>query len=146
RLNDNVLHLPVRPSRGNFYEAGFAKGLFRKLRLDAAWYRRSMNNFADDDLLLNTGVSFPIAFRNAEIHGVEAKIEIPRWGPISGFVSYSNSVGTGWLPVTGGLFLGDEAADLLKPAGRFPVSQDQRNSVRGRIRWQIVHRLWTALA
>ena len=35
-----------------------------------------MNNFADDDLLLNTGVSFPIAFRRAEIYGAEVKLEI----------------------------------------------------------------------
>ena len=27
-LNDNVLRLPVKPSMGNFYEAGFSKGLF----------------------------------------------------------------------------------------------------------------------
>ena len=32
-----------------------------------------MTNFADDDLLLNTGVSFPIAFRRARVEGTEAR-------------------------------------------------------------------------
>ena len=71
-LNDNVLHLPVHPSRGDFYEAGLAKGILGKLRLEANYFRRAMNNFADDDLLLNTGVSFPIAFRRAQIEGTES--------------------------------------------------------------------------
>jgi hypothetical protein len=145
-LNDNVLRLPVRPSHGNFYEGGVAKGLFGKIRLDANYFRRSMDNFADDDLLLNTGVSFPIAFRKAEVRGVEAKLEIPRWGPLSGFLSYSNMLGIGYLPVTGGLFLGSDAQGLLNVSNSFPISQDQRNSARGRFRYQVAPRFWLALA
>ena len=96
-LNDTVLRLPVRPSLGNFYEAGLSKGLFGKLRLDANYFRRNVDNFADDDVFLNTGVSFPIAFQHAEIAGLETKLAIPRWGRISGFLSYSNQKGN-WIP------------------------------------------------
>jgi hypothetical protein len=144
-LSDNVLRLPVRPSRGNYYEAGFTKGFFRRVRLDGNYYVRHMDNFADDDLLLNTGVAFPIAFREAAIHGVEAKLELPRWGPLSGFLSYSNMLGVGYLPVTGGFFLGDEASGLLNTRERFPITQDERNSLRARVRWQVVPRVWAAL-
>jgi hypothetical protein len=45
--------------------------------------------------------------------------------------------------VTGGLFLGDDAAGLL-PSGHFPDSQDQRNTVRGRLRYQVTPRFWIA--
>ena len=144
-LSNQVLRLPVRPSLGNFFEGGLAKGFFGKLRLDANYFRRSMDNFADDDLLLNTGVSFPIAFHNAEIHGVEAKLEIPRWGRVSGYVSYSNMLGVGYLPVTGGLFLGSDGAGLLGGTDRFPLTQDQRNAVRSRFRYQVAPRFWLAL-
>jgi len=143
-LNDSGLVLPVRPSRGNYYEAGFAKSLFGHLRLDAAYYRRDFTNFADDDLLLNTGISFPIAFEHATIHGVEVKLEIPRWGPLSGFISYSNMLGVGRLPITGGLFLDDNAASLLQSTDQFPVTQDQRNTARARFRYQVLPRLWVA--
>lgn len=143
-LNNAGLVLPVRPSLGNFYEAGFAKSLLGKLRLDASYYRRNLSHFADDDVLLNTGVSFPIAFARAVIYGFETKIEIPRWGPVSGYVSYSNMLGTGQLPVTGGLFLDSGAASLLQSTDRFPVSQDQRNTVRARFRYQVAPRLWFA--
>ncbi len=45
--------------------------------------------------------------------------------------------------MTGGLFLGDDAAGLLS-GGHFPDSQDQRNTVRGRLRYQVTPRLWIA--
>jgi len=145
-LSQEVLRLPVRPSRGNFYQAGFTKGLFTKLRLDTSFFRRAVSNYADDDVLLNTGISFPIAFQNATIEGVEVKLEIPRWGPVSGYVSYSNITGLGYTPVTGGLFLGSDAANELVPRGAFPDSQDQRNTVSSRFRYEIHPRFWVAMA
>lgn len=143
-LNDKFVSLPLRPSRGNFYEAGFSKSLFRRARLDASYFRRKIRNLADDEVLLNTGVSFPIAFAGASIYGIETKLEIPDWGPVSGFVSYTNMLGRGRLPIAGGLFLQDNAADLLLSTGQFPITQDQRNTARARIRYQMLPRLWVA--
>jgi hypothetical protein len=145
-LNRQVLRLPVRPSLGNLYELGFTKGFLGKLKLDVNGYDRSFSNMADDDLLLNTGISFPIAFRKGKIYGAEAKIEIPRWGKLSGYLSYSYMVGFGYTPVTGGLFLGDDATTALTNRSRFPVTQDQRNTVSTRFRYQIVRRAWVAFS
>jgi outer membrane cobalamin receptor len=142
----NVTRLPVRPSAGNFFEAGVSKRFFSKMHLDVTHFSRGMTNFADDDLLLNTGVSFPIAFRRAEIQGTELKLEVPRWRALSGFVSYTNMTGWGFLPVTGGLFLGEDAATALTNTDRFPISQDQRHTVRGRVGCQLSERTWIALA
>ena len=140
------LRLPVLPSHGNYYEVGLTKGFFHKLRFDVNCFDRSVNNFADDDQLLDTAVSFPIAFRKANIYGAEGKLDIPHWGRLSGFVSYSYMVGSAYLPVTGGLFLGDDATNALSQTnGRFWVSQDQRNTVRTRFRYQLVERVWVAL-
>ena len=114
------------------------KAFANQFRFDANYFRRYVNNYADDDQILNTAVSFPIAFRKAILYGAEAKIEVPHWGRFSGFLSYSYIVGNAWFPVTGGLFLGDEAVSagqLL--AGHFPDSQDQRNTARIHIRYQL---------
>ncbi|MGB0035796.1 MAG: TonB-dependent receptor [Candidatus Acidiferrales bacterium] len=144
-LNPNVLRLPVKPSHGDYYEVRLTKGFFGKLRLDTNYFRRHVNNYADDDQLLSTAVSFPIAFRKAIIYGAEAKIDIPRWGGLSGFVSYSYIVGNAWFPVTGGLFLGNDATSALSNlTGHFPDSQDQRNTLRTRFRYQIAPRFWAA--
>ena len=142
-LSDLVLRLPVAPSHGNYYEVGLSKGFFGEMKLDANVFSRRVNNFADDDLLLSTAVSFPIAFDKAYIYGLEGKIEIPHWRRINGFVSYSYSVGSAYLPITGGLFLGNDATSALRQlTGRFWVSQDQRATVRSRVRYQFTDRVW----
>jgi len=145
-LNDTVVRLPVRPSFGHFFEAGLSKRLFSVARVDVTQYARRMRDFADDDVLLNTGVSFPIAFDRGEIHGTEVKLDIPRWGAWSGFTSYSYMRGTGFLPITGGLLLGDDDESALTSSDAFPISQDQRHTVRGRVAYQVSDRAWVALA
>ena len=152
-LNPNVYRVPVEPSHGNYFEIGATKSLLSQFRFDANYFRRYVNNFADDDQILNTAVSFPIAFRKAIIYGAEAKLELPHWNRFSGFLSYSYIVGNVWFPVTGGLFIGDDAISAnpqLCPTtntcltGHFPDSQDQRNTLRARLRYQVMSRLWIA--
>ena len=140
-LGADVIHLPVRPSLGHFYEGGVSKLLFGAGRLDASYFVRRMTNFADDDLLLNTGVSFPIAFDHATIRGVETKFEVPRWQGVSASMSYAWMRGLGTLPITGGLFLGEEAV-ALSSRDTFPISQDQRHTVRGQMNYQATPALW----
>jgi outer membrane receptor for Fe3+-dicitrate len=144
-LNPVVVRLPVRPATANYYEVGVTKAFFGQLRLDANVFRRDFRNYSDDDVLLDTGVSFPIAFAKGRIAGEEVRLEIPRWGRFSGYVSYSNQSGIGQGPITGGLFLGSDAANDLSATGRFAVSQDQRNTLRARVRLQAHSRLWLAL-
>jgi hypothetical protein len=138
-----VVRLPVQPARANYYEVGFTKSFAGKLRIDGNVFRRDFSNYSDDDVLLDTGISFPIAFSSAEIHGEEIQIAVPRWGRFSGVLSYSNQTGIGQGPITGGLFLGDETAGIADTS-KFPVSQDQRNTLRGRLRFQAAERLWFA--
>jgi TonB-dependent Receptor Plug Domain len=140
-----VLRLPVQPSKGDYYEVGATKSFFRQLRLDANMFRRDVNNYADDDQILNTSISFPISFEKAIIYGAEGKLDIPDWHAFSGFLSYSYQVGNAWFPVTGGLLLGQDAVNATTQlTGHFPDSQDQRNTVRGRIRYQVRPRFWLA--
>ena len=55
-------------------------------------------------------------------------------------------VGSAYLPVTGGLFLGSDATNALnQTSGRFWDSQDQRNTVHARLRYQLNTRAWIAI-
>ncbi|MFZ0301836.1 MAG: TonB-dependent receptor [Terracidiphilus sp.] len=141
-----AVELPVAPSHGSYYELGATKAFFGKLRLDTNMFRRDVNNYADDSQVLSTGISLPIAFWKAVIYGAEGKLDVQHWGRFSGFASYSYIVGNAWNPVTGGLFLGDDATGATTQlTGHFPDSQDQRNTVRDRIRYQAAPRFWVAL-
>jgi hypothetical protein len=139
----SFLRLAVEPSEGNYYEAGLTKVFGGKVRLATNYFRRLVSNYADDDQIASSAISFPISFRKSDIYGAEAKIDVPDWRGFSGFLSYSYMVGFASFPVTGGLFLGDDAQDLPS-GGRFPVSQDQRNTIRGRVRYQVRPRFWIA--
>lgn len=144
-LSKQFLDLPVQPSRGNYFEGGLSKEFGGRMHVDVNSYRRDVRNYADDNQLLNTGVSYPIAFNNAEIYGAEGKIDLLHLGRLNGFASYSYMVGNAWYPVTGGLFLGgDASAALSQVSGHFPDSQDQRNTLRTRLQYRLMPRIWLA--
>jgi hypothetical protein len=144
-LDPEVLRKPVLPSVGNYYEVGISKGIRKQLRVDANTYLRRFRNYADDNPLLDTSISFPIAFARASIFGAEGKVDLPRWRILSGYASYSYMLGTCYLPVTGGLFLGDQATQALEQlSGRLWVSQDQRNTLRTRWTAHLPRQFWVA--
>ena len=144
-LSGQFLRLPVQPSRGNYYEGGVTKAFSDRMSVAVNLYRRDARNFADDDQLLNTGVSYPIAFDKSVIYGAEGKVSLVRLGKLTGFASYSYMEANVWFPATGGLFLGNNAgAALTQLAGHFPASQDQRNTLRSRLQYRIAPRLWLA--
>lgn len=144
-LDQKVAQLPLRPSRGNYYELGATKELFKRAHISANVFRRAIRNVSDDDVLLNTGVSFPIALSSANIYGVEGQLALPQWGPVTAWVSYSYQVASARLPVVGGLFLGQDAADELNSNARIWVTQDQRHTVHGQVRYQPWSRFWMAV-
>jgi outer membrane receptor protein involved in Fe transport len=143
-VNPESVRLPVEPSRGHFFEAGITTALGGVGRLDVTGYRRTFVNFADDDVFLNTGVSFPVAFAAADIAGLDAKLTLPTWRRTGGFVSYGLLKGTADLPVVGGLFIGDEALEELEATGTIPITQDQRHTFRAQARYDLTGRVWTA--
>ena len=145
RLGAETLRLPVPASRGNFFEAGLSKSIANRMRIDLSAFNRRMTDVADDDLLLNTGVSFPIAFRRADINGAELRLELRQWKNLSGTLSYSYLHGTGELPITGGLFLGEEGQAQLESTDRFPITQDQHHTIRGRATCQLSPSGWIAI-
>jgi hypothetical protein len=145
QINSDFLREPVRPSTGNDFELGGTKGFANRLRVDATTYWRHARNAADDDQLLNTGVSYPIAFDRSETYGAEAKVQLVGAGRVSGFVSYSYMVAQAWFPVTGGLFLGKDAdAASANLSGHFPATQDQRNTLATRWEGKLAKRLQVA--
>lgn len=143
-LNGVTAFLPVLPAHANYYEAGMTKNIGGKASWTADYFRREIDDMSDDDLLLNTGVSFPISFKHGSIQGVESKLDLPRWGRWSGYLSYSYLIGRAQLPVAGGLFLGADVAELASTE-RVPISQDQRNTGSLRVLYQVSSSIWAAI-
>ena len=142
---EGALSKPVPASRAHFFEIGFRKPVGDALSLDLKHYWRTFRNYIDDDVFLNTGLSFPITFNTAQIEGTEVRLEVPRWRGISFFMSFSNMLGHASSPVTGGLFLqGDEVEELRDVGEQFPITQDQRNTVAAQVRFELHPRIWAS--
>jgi hypothetical protein len=123
-----------------------SKGLGGVARLDATYFHRYATQFADDDVLLNTGVSFPVALATATVNGVDIKLDVPATRRVSGSIAYSWMRGFEQLPVTGGLFLDDDAPELLTSAETFPMTQDQRHTLRARASYRVSDPVWVTMA
>lgn len=145
QLNQTTAQLVLRPARGNYYEVGATKEFLHKARCSLNYFRRDIHNFGDDDVLLETGISFPTALHSASIYGAESQIALAEWGPFSGWLNYSYMVAKAQLPVVGGLFLGQDAAPLLNSKETIWVTQDQRHTAHAQVRYQPVKRFWTTL-
>jgi len=136
--------LPILPSRAHFIEGGLTAALAHAARLDVTGYRRTYSQFADDDVLLNTGVSFPVAFDSARVHGIDAKLTLPPWRQLSASFSYSLLKGSATLPAVGGLFLGEAALRRLEASDDVAITQDQRHTIRGHAKYDVNSRAWVA--
>ena len=53
------LRLPVQPSVGDYFEGGLTQGLWGKAKLDINYFRRVVDNYADDDQIDNTSDQLP---------------------------------------------------------------------------------------
>jgi len=145
RLSPGALLLPVPPSRGNFWQWGLSQMAGRHVQVEADLFLRELRHFADDDPLLGTSISLPIAFSRARIRGLEGSVELPGWGAWSGGINYSYQLGVARLPLTGGLFL-EPAEALQQPGVWLPISQDQRQTARARVRRELGTMSWVSLA
>ena len=125
------------PRAATISKLGLSKAFGDHVRFDANWFRRNVSNFEDDDLLLNTGVSFPIAFCRAKIQAHEMR----NWKNRAG-ENFQDSLATriqresGNSLSLGGLFLDDSDADLLNATYSFRSRRSRSQiAVNGYVRY-----------
>jgi outer membrane receptor protein involved in Fe transport len=123
----------VEPERQWAFEAGVAQQ-FRRWRLDAAYWRRDGRDMADPNVFFGTTILFPNAVDKGRAQGVDVRLEVPRWRGWSGYASASVGKVIQTAPITGGLFLEDEIADI-EPGEEFLPDHDQRVALAGGATW-----------
>jgi outer membrane cobalamin receptor len=121
---------PIRPERQDVYEAGVQFAAGPLLTVDASVFRKDSRDQQDNNNFFDTGIIFPTTLRRIEVTGLEARVSmLPRRG-WSGSLSATTGRAVSSPPFTGGLFLGQDAVDLLS-AGPFLIDHDQRLGVHG---------------
>jgi outer membrane receptor for ferrienterochelin and colicin len=116
----------LQPERQTAAEIGIEQLFWRGTRLDVAYWRRRVKHAADPNVFFGTTIVFPNTVARGRASGLDVRLEVPRRGGWSGYVSYANAMVEQEGPITGGLFLEDDIADI-GPGTRFTPDHDQRN-------------------
>jgi hypothetical protein len=133
---------PIRPERQNVYEVGFQRAVAGTATIDVAVYHKTSRDQQDNNNFFDTGIIFPTTLAAITVDGAEVRLTLaPRRG-VSGTISATAGRATSTPPFTGGLFLGQDAVDLLS-SGPFAIDHDQRLSLHGTIQYDASGCLWT---
>ena len=124
----------VEPERQWAFEAGVNHRVGARFRIDAAiWYRR-ITEAADPNVFAGTTIIFPNAVAEGRARGFDVRLEIPRHGAWSGYLNASLGRVRQRGPITGGLFLEGEIAELGS-GDEFIPDHDQRLVAGGGVTW-----------
>jgi outer membrane receptor for ferrienterochelin and colicin len=105
------------------------------VRIDVAYWRRSMRNVADPNVFAGTTVIFPNAVDQGRAQGVEMRVEVPRYRGWSGYANAAVSKVVQIGPINGGLFL-EEEVEEIGPGVEFTPDHDQRFTAAAGLTWE----------
>lgn len=95
-------------------------------RLELAVWQRRIRNQADPNVLFGTNIVFPNSVARGHAKGLDLRLELPRRGPWSAYVSYTLSKVVQFGPINGGLFLEEDFPEI-GPGTPFTPDHDQRH-------------------
>jgi outer membrane receptor protein involved in Fe transport len=124
----------VEPERQWALEAGVEHRFGRGLRLDVAYWQRHVDEYADPNVFFGTTIVFPNAVASGRANGLDARLDVAPGGPWSGYANLGIAKVTQTGPITGGLFLEDDVAEI-GPGVEFTPDHDQRVVASGGLVW-----------
>jgi outer membrane receptor protein involved in Fe transport len=131
--------IPLPGERDIQHDIGLSIPL-RGWALDVDNFHTSARNFLDHDVLGDSGIFIPLTDLGAIISGTEVTLRSPRLFHLAQWrVAYSNQIGQGIGPITGGLL---ESA----PTGNFLLDHDQRNTVSSVLSLTLPSHIWATPA
>ncbi|MEO8505141.1 MAG: TonB-dependent receptor [Acidobacteriota bacterium] len=110
--------------RHDAYEVGLQQGVGSYLRADLSYWKRKVENAADQDQFFNTGIVFPLNFKSGDLEGWNVRLDGGPWKGLRGYLSLGHVHALYTPPFVGGLFLDAGALDSLT-AGPFLIDHDQ---------------------
>jgi len=120
----------------NAYTAGLQQGLGANLRLDISYWKRKVDNAADQDQFFNTGIVFPLNFKGGDLSGWNARLDFGPAAGVRGYLSVGHVKAIYDPPFVGGLFLDAGALDSIT-AGPFVIDHDQDIQEQLGVFWDI---------
>jgi outer membrane receptor protein involved in Fe transport len=131
--------IPLRGERDIQHDIGLSIPV-HGWSIDVDSFHTSARNFLDHDVIGDSGIFIPLTDLGAIISGTEVALRSPKLFHMAEWrIAYSNQIGQGIGPITGGLL--EDA-----PSGNFLLDHDQRNSLSAVLALTLPGRMWATPA
>jgi Carboxypeptidase regulatory-like domain len=105
-LAENVFgsnSVPIAPGFRNQFNTGFQQAVGKFLLIDADYFWKYTHNAYDFGTLLNTTISFPIAWHNSKLDGVTGRVSTTNLHGFQAYWTFGHTRARYFFPETGGL-------------------------------------------
>jgi hypothetical protein len=119
----------LQPGLRNQYNAGLQQGLGRWIVVDADYFWKYTHNAYDFSTLLNTTITFPIAWKESKIDGVSARVSTIDLHGFRAYYTLGHNRARYFPPENGGLL-------APNPPGVFRIDHDQALQTTLNLRYQ----------
>jgi hypothetical protein len=134
--------VPIQPGFRNQFNTGFQQSIGRYLLIDADYFWKYTHNAYDFSTLLNTTITFPIAWHNSKLDGVTGRVSTTNLKGFQAYWTFGHTRARYFPPETGGLI--PQGAPLVN--GVFRIDHDQAFQSTTVFRYQRPHNTeWVAL-
>jgi hypothetical protein len=132
--------VPIAPGFRNQFNAGFQQSVGRFLLIDADYFWKYTHNAYDFSTLLNTTITFPIAWHNSKNDGVTGRVSTINLKGFQAYWTFGHTRARYYPPEDGGLI--PQGAALA--AGVFRIDHDQAFQSTINLRYQRKNAEWIA--
>jgi hypothetical protein len=134
--------VPIAPGFRNQFNAGFQQAIGKFLLIDTDYFWKYTHNAYDFSTLLNTTITFPIAWHNSKLDGVTGRVSTTNLKGFQAYWTFGHTRARYYPPETGGLI--PQGTPLA--GGVFRIDHDQAFQSTANFRYQRPHNAeWIAL-
>ena len=120
---------PISPGTRNQFNVGFQQSIGRFLLVDADYFWKYTTNAYDFNILLNTTITFPIAWNKSKLDGVTGRVSTTNIHGFQAFWTVGHNRARYFPPEVGGF-------TSVQPAGVFRIDHDQALQSTVDVRYQ----------
>ena len=120
----------IRPGRRNQFNTGFQQAIGKYLLVDADYFWKYTHNAYDFSILLNTTITFPIAWHNSKTDGVTGRISSTNIKGFQAYYSFGHTRARYFPPQNGGVL------PNALGTGVFRIDHDQAFQSNANFRYQ----------
>jgi hypothetical protein len=130
----------IQPGFRNQFNMGFQQALGKNLVMDVDYFWKYTHNAYDFSTLLNTTITFPIAWHNSKLDGVTGRLSTTNLHGFQAYWTFGHTRARYFPPETGGLV--PQGAPLVN--GVFRIDHDQAFQSTTVLRYQHKNNEWIA--